>query len=74
LLKPGDQKSYFPFDQTFSFLKSISIRKSFCTGRVQFNGKGLVHQLEWPDNNNIKRYSIVLRDKNNKQNKVPDII
>jgi hypothetical protein len=24
-----------------------SISKTFCTGRVQFNGQGLVHQLPW---------------------------
>ena len=29
--------------------KARSICKTFCTGRVQFNGKGLVHQLSWPD-------------------------
>ena len=28
--------------------KARSICKTFCTGRVQFNGKGLVHQLPWP--------------------------
>jgi hypothetical protein len=29
--------------------KAISICKTFCTGRVQFNGRGLVHQLPWPE-------------------------
>ena len=28
--------------------KARSICKTFCTGRVQFNGRGLVHQLPWP--------------------------
>ena len=28
--------------------KARSICKTFCTGRVQFNGRGLVHQLSWP--------------------------
>jgi hypothetical protein len=27
--------------------KVSSISKTFCTGRVQFNGQGLVHQLSW---------------------------
>lgn len=29
----------------------VSISKTFCTGRVQYNGQGLVHQLSW--NNDI---------------------
>ena len=28
--------------------KAYSISKQFCTGRVTFNGRGLVHQLPWP--------------------------
>jgi hypothetical protein len=28
--------------------KARSICKTFCTGRVQYNGRGLVHQLPWP--------------------------
>jgi predicted ABC-class ATPase len=28
-------------------LKARSICKTFCTGRVQYNGRGLVHQLPW---------------------------
>ena len=28
--------------------KAYSISKQFCTGRVTYNGRGLVHQLEWP--------------------------
>lgn len=28
--------------------RANSISKSFCTGRVQYNGRGLVHQLPWP--------------------------
>jgi hypothetical protein len=28
--------------------RAKSISKTFCTGRVQYNGQGLVHQLEWP--------------------------
>ena len=31
------------------FLRVRSISKTFCTGRVQFNGQGLVHQLQWED-------------------------
>lgn len=27
--------------------RANSISKSFCTGRVQYNGRGLVHQLPW---------------------------
>lgn len=26
----------------------LQISKTFCTGRVEFNGRGLVHQLPWP--------------------------
>lgn len=29
--------------------RARSISKTFCTGRVEFNGRGLVHQLPWPD-------------------------
>ena len=28
--------------------RANSISRSFCTGRVQYNGQGLVHQLPWP--------------------------
>lgn len=28
--------------------RALSISKTFCTGRVQYNGRGLVHQLPWP--------------------------
>lgn len=28
--------------------RALSISKTFCTGRVEFNGRGLVHKLEWP--------------------------
>jgi hypothetical protein len=34
--------------------RANSISRSFCNGRVQYNGRGLVHQLTWPvspDNN-----------------------
>jgi len=31
------------------FLRVRSISKTFCTGRVQFNGQGLVHQLQWEE-------------------------
>ena len=29
--------------------RARSISKTFCTGRVEFNGRGLVHQLPWPE-------------------------
>lgn len=32
--------------------KARSICKTFCTGRVQYNGRGLVHQLPWPEHEN----------------------
>ena len=28
--------------------RALSISKTFCTGRVEFNGRGLVHKLDWP--------------------------
>ena len=28
--------------------RAHSISKTFCTGRVQYNGRGLVHKLDWP--------------------------
>lgn len=34
--------------------KARSICKTFCTGRVQFNGRGLVHQLPWPEKESSK--------------------
>lgn len=37
--------------------KARSICKTFCTGRVQYNGRGLVHQLPWPgheSNNEVR--------------------
>ena len=29
--------------------RARSISRTFCTGRVQYNGRGLVHQLPWPE-------------------------
>jgi len=28
--------------------RAMGISKTFCTGRVQYNGRGLVHRLPWP--------------------------
>lgn len=38
-------KDYHCLDMT---KRAKSISKAFCTGRVQYNGRGLVHQLTWP--------------------------
>ena len=36
--------------------RARSISKTFCTGRVEFNGRGLVHQLPWPEPDDDEEY------------------
>ena len=36
--------------------RARSISKTFCTGRVEFNGRGLVHQLPWPELDDDEEY------------------
>ena len=38
--------------------KAKSISKTFCTGRVQYNGKGLMHQLPWDHEISQRRVSL----------------
>lgn len=38
--------------------KARSICKTFCTGRVQYNGRGLVHQLPWPEHENENKNQV----------------
>eukprot|EP01038_Epipyxis_sp_PR26KG_P008433 gene8433-11410_t len=55
-------ENYICFDVT---KKADSISKAFCTGRIQYNGKGLVHQLAWPHINEVPIINLNRKVENN---------